>query len=157
MSNRLVLGELGKCGCSGLIQGPRAQRQRAVGKGRYPIGWKGIANGVKSKAGWRCECCGHPSETPRLRATCDETCTHPDDGRQRVLTVHHLDMRPERCDSWNLVALCQSCHLRVQVRVDWRQGWLADVDVGGSEWRERLPEWLAWRRREFLAAFAGTS
>jgi hypothetical protein len=32
----------------------------------------------------------------------------------RILTVHHLDEDKANCRWWNLVALCQRCHLRMQ-------------------------------------------
>ena len=141
-----------ECSCSGLARGYRSQRQRAVGKGPYPLIWRLIAQRVKSQAGWRCECCAHPHETSLRRAECDDRCAHPSDGKRRTLTVHHLDMNPERCESWNLVALCQSCHLRVQTRVDWRQSWLGDgLELEDLSWVAALPDWLAWRRQEFLA------
>ena len=34
--------------------------------------------------------------------------------RWRILTVHHLNGHKEDCRWWNLVSLCQRCHLRVQ-------------------------------------------
>lgn len=36
----------------------------------------------------------------------------------RILTVHHLDGNKANCDWWNLLALCQRCHLTVQSRVN---------------------------------------
>lgn len=38
-------------------------------------------------------------------------------GRYRILTVHHLDEDKANCRWWNLVALCQRCHLSMQRRV----------------------------------------
>ena len=35
----------------------------------------------------------------------------------RILTVHHLDMNKANCRWWNLVALCQRCHLQIQGKV----------------------------------------
>jgi hypothetical protein len=35
----------------------------------------------------------------------------------RILTVHHLDGVKGNCRWWNLVALCQRCHLQVQGKV----------------------------------------
>lgn len=35
----------------------------------------------------------------------------------RILTVHHLDGDKANCRWWNLVALCQRCHLQIQGRV----------------------------------------
>jgi 5-methylcytosine-specific restriction endonuclease McrA len=35
-----------------------------------------------------------------------------------VLTVHHFDGNKSNCDWWNLLALCQRCHLSFQSRVN---------------------------------------
>jgi len=58
---------------------------------------------VKALAGWCCERCG-------VRNNEDEP-----DGT--MLTVHHLDGNKWNCEWWNLAALCQQCHLRIQSRV----------------------------------------
>lgn len=71
-------------------------------KGEYPGDWKEIARKVKADAGWRCVRCKHPN------------CY--DSGH--VLTVHHFDGDKANCERWNLMALCQRCHLSVQARVD---------------------------------------
>lgn len=44
--------------------------------------------------------------------------------RWRILTVHHLDEDKANCCWWNLVALCQRCHLRMQRRVVMDRPWL---------------------------------
>ena len=124
-----------------MMTAKRTQRQRASGKEDYPADWPEIAKGIKDAAGWRCERCGHPHETPTNRQPCDDRCMHPPDGKQRVLTVHHLDMNPANCADWNLVALCQCCHLSIQSRVDFAQAWMFDD----------LPGWLAWRWKEFAS------
>ena len=116
----------------------RGQRQRAAGKGDYPPNWVEIARAVKDAAGWRCEECRHPHETSTSRVPCDASCTHPKNGKQRMLTTHHLDMDPSNCADHNLVALCQACHLRVQSRVDPHQ-----LRLIGDE-----PDWLRRRLRE---------
>lgn len=36
----------------------------------------------------------------------------------RILTVHHLDGNKSNCEWWNLLALCQRCHLQIQGRVN---------------------------------------
>ena len=115
----------------------RTQRQRANGKGPYPSDWSAIAGSIKDTAGWRCERCGHPHETSIARVQCDDRCTHAPDGKQRMLTVHHLDMDPSNCQPSNLVALCQSCHLSIQTRVDWLQSYMFD-----------LPNWMEWRHEQ---------
>lgn len=36
----------------------------------------------------------------------------------RIGTVHHFDGNKANCVWWNLLALCQRCHLKTQARVD---------------------------------------
>lgn len=67
----------------------------------YPTNWREIANRIKTKAGWRCERCQHTHDVPA----------------GFMLTVHHLDGVKTNCADWNLAALCQRCHLKVQSRV----------------------------------------
>lgn len=74
----------------------------------YPNNWAEIARKVKEQAGWCCERCGHPHQPGY------------------ILTVHHLDMNPANCAWWNLAALCQRCHLRIQAKVDLARPWLLD-------------------------------
>jgi hypothetical protein len=79
---------------------------------------------------------------------CDERCAHPGplrvmdsegvwideedvaawqsqgaivEARWRILTVHHLDGNKLNCRWWNLPALCQRCHLRIQTKVRMEQ------------------------------------
>jgi 5-methylcytosine-specific restriction endonuclease McrA len=68
------------------------------GKNAYPGGWATIATHTKDAAHWNCENCGHPHD--------------PETGH--TLTVHHLDGDKANCAGWNLVALCQRCHLSIQ-------------------------------------------
>jgi len=42
----------------------------------------------------------------------------------RILTVHHLDGNKGNCRWWNLVALCQRCHLEIQGKVKLERRWL---------------------------------
>lgn len=111
---------------------------------QYPPDWQVIAARVKLEAGNRCIRCGHPDEppwkVPRMvakwrsltgqdvagPAPCDEQCTHPRDGKQRMLTVHHLDGDKGNCAWWNLTALCQSCHLTIQGRVIMERTWMLE-------------------------------
>lgn len=71
-------------------------------QGEYPTNWKDIATDVKSNAGGRCVRCEHEH--------------NPSTGH--TLTVHHFDGNKSNCERWNLMALCQRCHLSVQARVD---------------------------------------
>jgi hypothetical protein len=70
-------------------------------KSAYPANWPEIAHLVKEEAGWRCVRCGQEHDVQA----------------GYMLTVHHLDLDPENCEWWNLVALCQRCHLHIQAKV----------------------------------------
>ncbi len=79
----------------------------------YPADWHSIAQGIKEKAGWRCERCGAPHD--------------PKAGR--TLTVHHVDMDPANVTEENLAPLCQRCHLYVQSRQLPRSVWEGQVQT----------------------------
>lgn len=68
----------------------------------YPPDWPEIAKRVKASAGWKCVRCGHAHTRENWR----------------ILTVHHWDGNKANCQWWNLMALCQRCHLSIQGRVD---------------------------------------
>lgn len=84
----------------------------------------------------------------------------------RILTVHHLDEDKANCRWWNLAALCQRCHLRMQRAVvmdrvyhfehsAWFRPYAAGFyawkylgeDLGREETINRLPELLALEHR----------
>ena len=65
----------------------------------YPKNWGDIANRVKKVANWHCVKCGHKHD--------------PETGY--TLTVHHVNGVTDDCRLSNLVAVCQRCHLRMQV------------------------------------------
>ena len=134
--------------------------------GTYPPDWPQISFAAKERAGFRCERCGHPAEGPwkmgdralgelRQRAgyeiqqaeglgrrACDERCSHPDNGKQRMLTVDHILGDKNQNQWWALAALCQVCHLQFQGRVRVEQGWTFEV----SEWlKPHLAGFFAWR------------
>ena len=90
---------------------------RAHGSATYPTNWKDISKRIKDNAGWQCERCKEP---------------HRVEGAF-VLTVHHLDGNKANCADWNLAALCQRCHLKIQGRLKMDQMFFAEIlDV--SEW-----------------------
>lgn len=89
----------------------RNQRQRTNGMmGDYPVDWPEIAKRIKDAAGGRCERCREPHNVEM----------------GYVLTVHHLDMNKANCADWNLAALCQRCHLRIQGKVDFEQQYMME-------------------------------
>lgn len=77
-------------------------------KGEYPSDWAQIAKKVKDEAGWKCIRCGHEH---------DFESGH-------VLTVHHFDGDKSNCRWWNLLALCQRCHLSIQAKVNPHQPYM---------------------------------
>lgn len=78
---------------------------RPENRARYPADWKSISLDRRKGAGWRCE--GSPAY-PDCRAANREP--HPVTGSLVVLTVAHLDHRPENVEPDNLRAWCQRCH-----------------------------------------------
>lgn len=76
--------------------------------GEYPDNWDEIAKAVKDAAGWKCIRCEHPHDPPA----------------GRMLTVHHMDLNKSNCEWWNLAALCQACHLKIQGRFEISQFWM---------------------------------
>lgn len=84
-------------------------------KGTYPDSWtKEFRNAFREARGNRCERCKH---------------TH-DPKNGYALTIHHLDNNKSNCEEWNLAALCQRCHLKIQGRVCMFQDFLFEH----SEW-----------------------
>ena len=83
-------------------------------KGQYPDNWDEIARAVKEAAGWCCIRCTHAHD--------------PSTGH--TLTVHHWDGDKGNIKWWNLMALCQRCHLSIQGRVDPAQPFMFEH----SEW-----------------------
>jgi hypothetical protein len=74
----------------------------------YPPDWKDIAQAVKDAANWRRVRCGHAHNIEA----------------GYMLTVHHLDMDKANCAWWNIVPLCQRCHLRIQAKVKMQRVWM---------------------------------
>lgn len=156
----------------------------------YPAEWPLVSYAVKVAAGWRCIRCGHPDPpdfTPRGEHPCDDRCAHSGrwkrtfgkshiaavphavgrrwvweyEAKRRVLTVHHLDGHKANLCWWNLLALCQVCHLQIQAKVDPRRPylwehkdwfkpyaagfyayWHGGLEVGRDETEARLDEFL---------------
>ncbi len=101
----------------------------------YPGNWEEIAHGVKQQANWRCEECGRPCRKPgeSLQSMMQrinwngvlEECWPTEEWEDAeefglmkiqkptrfVLTVAHLNHKPEDCSRGNLKALCSVCHL----------------------------------------------
>lgn len=99
--------------------------RRSVPGSTYPPDWKAIAVAVKEAAGWRC-----------IR------CDVPHGPSPAVLTVHHLDMNPGNNVWWNLLALCQRCHLQIQAKLHLERPWVLEH----SDWfKPYVAGWYAYR------------
>lgn len=95
--------------------------------GAYPDDWPAIATAVKEAAGWSCVRCGHDHE--------------PSSGH--TLTVHHADIDPSNCRWWNLLPLCQRCHLSIQGKVYLDRPWLM---LPHSDWfKPYVGGYFAWK------------
>ena len=94
-------------------------------KARYPQDWNVIAAQVKHEANWICQQCQRPCRQPneplavfleRVKVWRAAHTPPPPNfaeaPRRFLLTVAHLDQRPENRDLANLKALCTVCHLQ---------------------------------------------
>ncbi|WP_017711127.1 hypothetical protein [Prochlorothrix hollandica] len=106
----------------------------------YPANWEQIALEVKAEAGWRCKWCDKPCREPGeewhqtvsrilssgelnwyLQTRDGETNamgeTRMVERPQRFVltTAHYPDHDPSNCDRGNLVALCSTCHTRLDL------------------------------------------
>ena len=85
-------------------------------RARYPRDWRAISLRIRARAGNRCECegeCGLHTTSPGARRCVEVNGTKAVFAKGNVvLTVAHLDHRPENCGDENLKAMCQRCHLR---------------------------------------------
>lgn len=87
---------------------------RPTDRQRYPENWRGIRAQMLERAGFVCECTGECG-TVHQGGRCSEkhaTLARSFNGLV-LLTIAHLDHRPENSAPDNLRALCQRCHLRV--------------------------------------------
>lgn len=82
--------------------------RKSVPGSSYPANWKEIATAVKEAANWTCVRCGHPH----------------DSANGFTLTVHHVNLDPGCSEWWNLIPLCQRCHLTIQAKVDMNRPWV---------------------------------
>lgn len=116
----------------------------------YPTDWQEIAYQVKQDADWRCVRCGHKHSPPSDPQPCDDSCDPArhtngrlNDGKQRVLTIHHADGDKSNSQWWNLLPLCQVCHLAIQAKVDLHRPWLM---FEHSDWfKPYVAGFYAWK------------
>jgi 5-methylcytosine-specific restriction endonuclease McrA len=73
-------------------------------KKNYHPSWDLISKAVRLKANDKCELCH-----------ADNGENHWFTGSKVVLTVHHIDRDKKNNSRQNLIALCQRCHLRLDL------------------------------------------
>lgn len=89
----------------------------------YHPHWKSISRFIRfTRAQGKCERCAAANYEP-----------HPVTGSKVVLTVAHLDRRRENNRWWNLLALCQKCHLDHD-----RQSNLHSMKYGKNHQRDQM-------------------
>jgi len=87
--------------------------------GSYPDNWSAISRSIRERADGRCECegeCGLHGGRLKPRR-CEERNGEPArwaKGRV-ILTVAHLNHDKPDCRPENLKAMCNRCHLRIDV------------------------------------------
>ncbi len=86
-------------------------------RARYPKNWTSvIVPAVRKRSRNRCECRGQcgidHGKRGTARCKARNKKPHPTTGSMVVLTVMHLNHRPEDCDLGNLLHGCQQCHNR---------------------------------------------
>lgn len=92
----------------------------------YPENWKWLSRQIISDARNKCELCYAPNGVYVLRgrSKLEQLPWYPDhseyskEGFWRtkiILTVHHIDGDKHNSTKQNLIALCQRCHLRLDL------------------------------------------
>jgi hypothetical protein len=71
----------------------------------YPKNWKWLSKQIRKRAKNCCELCFAENGMP-----------HGLTGSKVVLTVHHINFDIKDNHELNLIALCQRCHLRLDIR-----------------------------------------
>lgn len=79
---------------------------------------------ARASAGHKCIRCGSPSVPGK------------------ILTVHHMDGNKSNDSWWNLLPLCQVCHLQIQAKLDPEQPYFFEH----SEWlKPYIAGFYAWK------------
>lgn len=92
--------------------------------GQYNADGKKARFDARARAGFKCIRCGSPSVAGK------------------ILTTHHFDGDKSNDAWWNLLALCQVCHLQIQARVDPEIPWFLDH----SDWmKPYVAGFYAWK------------
>lgn len=104
----------------------------------YVADWRELSRETKARVGNRCVRCFHPFGDDGRPLYCDHRCDasrgmHSTPENRAVglnFGIHHLDGDKANNAWWNLLPLCNSCHLTIQARVIPERPWL----LAHSDW-----------------------
>jgi hypothetical protein len=92
----------------------------------YPDNWKWLSRQIIKDAGNKCELCYAPNGVLIKRNgkdknypwqyTTEQDIIDNEKTTKIVLTVHHIDSNKMNSKKQNLIALCQRCHLRLDLQ-----------------------------------------
>lgn len=88
---------------------------------KYPSNWKDIRKGIIDRSENVCELCGSPNGGKQWKT-----------GSKVVLTVAHIDQDIKNNKPYNLLALCQRCHLRIDMPYKMKKRHLKDNNLLGG-------------------------
>lgn len=71
---------------------------------KYPVNWKELRNNILKRAENRCELCNAENYMPHWKTKAIV-----------VLTVHHINFDIKDNRDYNLIALCQRCHNKLDI------------------------------------------
>ena len=78
---------------------------------KYSKDWGKIRQRILERAGNKCELCGAENYKPHWKTK-----------SKVILTIHHIDRDITNNGDKNLLALCQRCHLRLDMPFKKRKG-----------------------------------
>ena len=78
----------------------------------YPANWPAISRAIRDRSGGQCECTGECGLHRGNRCEERDRTKAVWAAGQVVLTVAHRNHSPADCRPENLMALCNTCHLR---------------------------------------------
>jgi len=71
---------------------------------KYPANWKWLRMSILARAKNRCELCNAKNYQPHWKT-----------GSKVVLTIHHINFNVKDNRDYNLIALCQRCHNKLDM------------------------------------------
>ena len=71
---------------------------------KYPADWKWLRMDILARAEDRCELCNTKNYKPHWKT-----------GSKVVLTIHHINFDIKDNRKYNLIALCQRCHNKLDM------------------------------------------